>query len=279
MSPRTPILAKVKTTEPLTPHMVRIVLQSEGLRGFPVGEFTDHYVKLQLPPPGASYSAPFDPAQIRESLGRDQWHRQRTYTVRDADPEAGEITIDFVTHGSGLAGPWARDAAAGDLIQLVGPGGAYTPDPEADWHLLAGDDAAIPAIVAALRRIPPAVPALVVLEVENEQEQRELAEKQDIATPGDLRITWLHRCGAGHSDEPRILNLIERLDLPEGRGQAFVHGEAGMVREVRRHLVNERGMDLGDLSATGYWKFRRTEEGWREDKPEWKRLAEQDVSS
>ena len=138
MSPRTPILAKVKTTEPLTPHMVRIVLQSEGLRGFPVGEFTDHYVKLQLPPPGASYSAPFDPAQIRESLGRDQWHRQRTYTVRDADPEAGEITIDFVTHGSGLAGPWARDAAAGDLIQLVGPGGAYTPDPEADWHLLAG---------------------------------------------------------------------------------------------------------------------------------------------
>ena len=72
--------------------------------------------------------------------------------------------------------------------------------------------------------------------------------------------------------------VIEGLDFPEGRGQAFIHGEAGMVREVRRHLANDRGMELKDLSATGYWKYRRTEEGWREDKPEWKRQAEQDVA-
>jgi len=278
LSPRTPILAKVKTTEPLTPHMVRIVLQSEGLRGFPIGEFTDHYVKLQLPPPGATYSPPFDPVRIRESLAKDQWHRQRTYTVRGADPDAGEITIDFVTHGSGLAGPWARDARPGDPVQLVGPGGAYTPDPDADWHLLAGDDAAIPAIAVALRRIPAGIPAVVVLEVENEAEQLSLVETEGLTTEGELQLIWLHRDGAEHTAEPRILNVIEQLELPGGRGQAFVHGEAGMVREVRRHLVKDRGMELEDLSATGYWKFRRTEEGWREDKPEWKRLAEADVS-
>jgi hypothetical protein len=51
-----------------------------------------------------------------------------------------------------------------------------------------------------------------------------------------------------------------------------------MVREVRRHLANDRGMELADLSATGYWKYKRTEEGWREDKPEWKRLVETDIA-
>ena len=32
------------------------------------------------------------------------------------------------------------------------------------------------------------------------------------------------------------------------------------------------------MSASGYWKLKRTEEGWREDKAEWNRLAEQDVA-
>ena len=50
MSTRTPIVAQVRSTEKLTPHLVPIVLESDGLKGFPVGEFTDHYVKLQLPP-------------------------------------------------------------------------------------------------------------------------------------------------------------------------------------------------------------------------------------
>lgn len=252
--------------------MIRIVLRSDGLRGFPVGEFTDHYVKLQLPPPGAGYGPPFDPAQIRESLEKDRWHRQRTYTVRAADPDEGRITIDFVTHGdTGIAGPWAEAAAPGDLLQIIGPGGAYSPDPTADWHLMAGDEAVIPAISASLERIPAGVPVTVVLDVADE------SERQELSSPGDLELIWLHRDGAGHTDSPRVLETVRGLDFPEGRGQAFVHGEAGMVREVRAHLVNERGMDVLDLSATGYWKYRRTEEGWREDKPEWKRLADSDV--
>lgn len=272
MPVRNPIVARVVSTETLTPHMVRVKLESEGLRDFPIGEFTDHYVKLQFPPPGAAYAVPFDPVRIRESLDRDQWHRQRTYTVRDADPGRGRITIDFVTHGSGIAGLWAGSAKAGDLVQLIGPGGGYAPDPESEWHLMAGDEAVIPAISVALRRIPVGIPVTVVLEVENQ------AERQELTTPGDAKLIWIHRDGREHTAEPRILNVIRSLTLPEGRGQAFVHGEAGMVRDVRRHLINDRGMSLEDLSATGYWKFRRTEEGWREDKPEWKRLAEADVS-
>ena len=110
--------------------MIRVVVGGDDLAGFDAGEFTDHYVKLQLPPPGAPYSAPFDPEAIKAELPREHWPRTRTYSVRDWDPEARRLTIDFVVHGdTGVAGPWAASAAPGDHLQLNGPGGAYAPDP------------------------------------------------------------------------------------------------------------------------------------------------------
>ena len=47
-------------TERLTPQLIRIVFGGPGLEGFAAGPFTDHYVKLQLPPAGAGYEPPFD---------------------------------------------------------------------------------------------------------------------------------------------------------------------------------------------------------------------------
>ena len=271
--PRTPIIAEVVETVELTPHLIRVVVTGEDLRDFPVGEFTDHYVKLQFPPPGADYEAPFDPAEIKANRPKDQWFRQRTYTVRNWDPESNELTIDFVHHGDiGLAGPWAANAKPGDLLQMVGPGGNYSPSPSADWHLLVGDEAVIPAISVALERIPEGVPVHVFLEVENENGQLELP------STGDLQLTWLHR-GGDNGGRSLLPEAIAGLDFPKGDVHAFVHGEAGMVREIRKYLVLERGVPKENLSATGYWKYSRTEEGWREDKPEWKRQAELDLAS
>ena len=270
---RRPILTEVAEVTPLTDHMIRVVLTGDDLEGFPAGEFSDHYVKLQLPPPGAGYEAPFDPAEIKATRPREEWFRQRTYTVRDWDPGRRRLTIDFVHHGdTGLAGPWAANAKPGDRLQIVGPGGDYSPDPAADWHLLAGDDAVIPAISVALGRIPEGVKAHVFLEVEDE------SETLPVESPGDLTLTWLYRNGRPHNESQLILDAIRKLEFPAGTPHAFVHGEAEMVRAVRKHLVLERGVPKQSLSATGYWKYSRTEEGWREDKPEWKRLAEKDLA-
>ncbi|MGA7397110.1 MAG: siderophore-interacting protein [Solirubrobacterales bacterium] len=271
---RKPILTTVVSATPLTSHMIRIVVTGEGLRDFPVGQHTDHYVKLQFPPPGAPYEVPFDPAEIKADQPRGMWPRQRTYSVRAWDADSRELTIDFIHHGdTGLAGPWAARARPGDHLQLVGPGGDYTPDPEADWHLFVGDEAAIPAITVSLERIPEGVTANVFLEVEDESEVLE------ITSPGNLNLTWLYRNGSPHDQGSLLLDAISELVFPEGRVHAFVHGEAGMVRELRKHLLLERGIEKSDLSATGYWKYSRTEEGWREDKPEWKRQAELDVTA
>ena len=247
MAERTPRRALVLETRELTPQMIRVVLGGEGLDGFGAGAFTDHYVKLRITPPGEA-----EP-------------RTRTYTVRDWDAERGRLTIDFVHHGdSGVAGPWAAAARPGDELLMFGPGGAYMPDPAADWHLMAGDAAVIPAIAASLARVPAGVPVHVLIEVDGPEEE------QPLQTPGDLHLTWLH----GRDVLPAA---VEALDFLPGRVHAFVHGEASVVREIRRHLLVDRGLPREALSISGYWKRDRTEEGWREDKPEWNRLVELDA--
>src|SRR5215218_140773 len=108
---RTPRVGEVLRTSYVTPHMIRVVLGGEGLTGLPAGEFTDHYVKLQFPPPGAPYAPPYDVDLLREELPPEQWPVTRTYTVRSWDAGSGELAIDFVWHGDeGVAGPWAASA-------------------------------------------------------------------------------------------------------------------------------------------------------------------------
>jgi NADPH-dependent ferric siderophore reductase len=249
MADRTPRRALVLETRALTPQMIRVVLGGEGLHGFGAGAFTDHYVKLRITPPGAS-----EP-------------RTRTYTVRDGDAERGRLTIDFVHHGdTGVAGPWAAAARPGDELLLLGPGGAYTPYPAADWHLMVGDAAVIPAIAASLARVPAGVPVHVLIEVDGPEEE------QTLETRGDLQLTWLH----GRDLLPAA---VEALDFPPGGVHAFIHGEASSVRAIRRHLLVDRGLPREALSISGYWKRDRTEEGWREDKPEWNRLVELDAAA
>lgn len=268
-----PRVITVLRKQELTPRMLRIVFGGDGLAGFETGPFSDHYVKFQLPAPGASYEPPFDVAELRSSLPRELAPRVRTYTVREWDPERGELTVDFVHHGSqGVAGPWALAAQPGEQVQIVGPGGAYAPDESADWHLMVGDSCVIPAIAASLSRIRPGVPVHVLLSVDD------AAEQQALKSRGDLRLRWIHRDPAAAVEPEPLLEAVAATELPAGKGDLFVHGEAGMVRAVRKHLLAERGVEAAQTSISGYWKRSRDEEGWRADKPEWKRLAEEDLA-
>lgn len=247
---------EVLRTERLTPHMIRIVAGGEGFAGFRPNDYTDAYVKVLFPVPGVEYPQPFDMGRIRAELPREQWPVMRTYTVRHHDPVARELTIDFVYHGdAGLAGPWARDAKPGDELLLSGPGGAYAPSGDADWHLLVGDESALPAIGLTLESLPEGAPAHVFVEVEDE------AEQQPLATKADAQVRWLHR-SAGED----LVAAVRELDWPDGTVQAFVHGEAGFVRQLRRYLLDERGVRRDLLSISGYWRRGATDEEWRAEK-------------
>ncbi|QHC22042.1 siderophore-interacting protein [Streptomyces sp. GS7] len=266
---RTPTLhrAQVRRTERLSPHMLRVVLGGEGLAAFAAGEYTDHYIKLVFPLPHIRYPEPFDMGRIRAELPRNQWPRTRTYTVRSWDPAACELAVDFVVHGdTGLAGPWAMAARPGDEIGFLGPGGAYAPDGAADWHLLAGDESALPAIAAALAGMPADAAVHAFIEVAGPEEQQELT------APAGAEITWLHRGAAPVGRE--LVAAVRALEFPAGRVQAFVHGEAGFVKELRRLLRVEHGVPREDLSISGYWRTGQDEDGWQAGKREWNQQVE-----
>ncbi|WP_415948732.1 siderophore-interacting protein [Streptomyces sp. KLOTTS4A1] len=256
-------LGEVIHSERLTPHMQRVVLGGEGLARFEAGEFTDHYIKLLFTPEGVDYPEPFDIQAIRAERPRDEWPVTRTYTVRAWDPRRRELTVDFVIHGDqGLAGPWARDARPGDTIRFLGPGGAYAPSASADWHLLAGDESALPAIAAALEQLPADAKAVVYVEIEDASEEQKTAG----------HITYLHR--DGRPVGTALIEAVRALDFPEGEVQAFVHGEAGFVKELRRHLRIDRGVPREQLSISGYWRLGHNEDGWQASKRDWNAAVE-----
>lgn len=270
---RTPRVGEVVRTSWTTPHMIRVVLGGEGLAGFAPGEFTDSYVKLQFPPRDAAYGAPFDVEQLRAEVPPEQWPVIRTYTVRAWDPVAGELTVDFVHHGDeGVAGPWAAAARPGDRIQFMGPGGGYAPRLDAAWHLLAGDEAALPAIAAALERFPSGARALAFVEVAGPEE-----EQPDLSVGPGVELRWLHRGDAGYG--AALVAAVRAVQLPAGNGHVFVHGEAHAVRELRRHLRAERGLDPAWTSVSGYWRRGDTEDGWQSVKREWNAAIEAEESA
>jgi NADPH-dependent ferric siderophore reductase len=259
-------------TERLSPHMIRIVVGGDGLADFATSGLTDHYVKIVFPCEGVEYPQPFSVKACRETMPRELWPRLRTYTVRAWDPDTRELTLDFVVHGDeGLAGPWAERARPGDVVLMLGPGGGYAPDPAADWHLLVGDESALPAIAASLEALPDGALAYVLVEVDGPDDELKLG------TAADARISWLYR-----GDRPvghMLVEAVRDLEFPDGDVHAFVHGEAGFVKRLRRHLRLERGIALDRLSISGYWRAGVDDEGWRAVKRDWNREVEAEEST
>ena len=247
----------VARTQWLTPALVRVVLTGDELRELPVLGYTDHYIKIHFPAPAG------------QSEGAGGRPVTRTYTIRWFDRETNELAIDFVVHGTeGLAGPWAAAARPGDLLAFNGPGGAWGPDPTADVHLLVGDESAVPAIAAALDALPSRATVEVFVEVEGPGFQPELR-----SAPGTV-VHWVHR---GHQPygEP-LARAVRSAPFPPGRVTAFVHGNAGMVRDLRRYLFLERALDRGDVSISGYWRTDYTEDRWQATKGEFVAAMEAD---
>ncbi|MEM7340527.1 MAG: siderophore-interacting protein [Actinomycetota bacterium] len=253
---------EVTSVEPLSPSMVRIVLGGGDLAAFTPTPYTDQYINASFVPADAPYDVPFDAAAL-DGIDAAMRPKPRRYTVRHWNQATNELTIDFVAHGDiGYAGSWAQRATPGDRLQFKGPGGGYAPDSTADWHLYVGDESALPAIAASLEQVAPGARSVAVIVVDGPDNE------QQITSPGDLELRWLHRRTA---DAPDALlhDAVAALDFPPGRVDLFVHGEAGEVRDVRRHLAVDRGLDVDGASISPYWRRNYTDEDWRAVKAQW----------
>jgi NADPH-dependent ferric siderophore reductase len=243
----------------LSPHTVQITAGGPGFDGLRMNEFTDKYAKIIFVDPSLGLTPPYDLAALRESLPPYRQPVTRTYTLRRTDVQRQQLAIDFVVHGDeGIAAPWAARAEPGDILTMSGAGGAYRPDPGCDWHLLAGDDSALPAICSALEALPGDARGIAYLET------CDPGEYLDATLPSGMEVMWLHRPQS--TNQPRLLaDALLAGPWLSGRADVFAHGERESMKAVRAALKARLG-DGDQLSLSGYWASGRTEDVFQSEK-------------
>lgn len=245
--------AQVVQTKPLTPNVKRITIAAEALRSFP-WHGPDQWFRLFLP--REDQARPVLPTRAEDwwpqivAMPDDIRPIVRNYTVRQLRPELGELDIDFVLHGdAGPASRWALRATAGDWIGLLDQTAPYDPPAGTRWQLLVGDETALPAISAIVESRPAGTDVQALIELPTS------ADRLNLAVPEGVRVTWLPRDADDVPVGSLAIAAVRDATLGEpSHGYAWVAGESGLIRQVRRHLVSRRGMDKSAVYFCGYWR-------------------------
>ena len=281
----------------LTPTFRRFTFTGEQLHRYGDPGY-DQRIKVVFPTPGLTLDdmpTGDDWYTTWRDLPTDRRLPFRTYTTRAVRNEMREVDVDMVAHDvSGPASAWIADAKIGDELLIMAPtiertgislGIDFVPPAEVGRFLLAGDETAAPAIAAILEQLPREAEGVVVLEVPDERDAAYLPDH-----PGfELRVT-----GRGETTRhERLVREVEEVApvlCPPGRGAdveevdvdkgllwevprtkkggaalksaplyAWLAGEAGAIKTLRRHLVSEHGVDRRAVAFMGYWRLGRAE--------------------
>jgi len=232
-------IAAVRRNERITPRMARITLTAPEFATFRSDGYDDH-VKLFFVPEGETLLPP-----VRTPQGLDFPNgvrpAGRDYTPRFHDPAREEVVIDFVLHGDGPAASWAARAKPGDTVGVGGPRASFVVKGDFDWHLLVGDETALPAIGRRIEELPENAKVRALIEIEDD------SERQAFSRPAE--ITWVLR-----SKGEGLFEMVKASPVPPGIGYAFVAGESSTSVAIREHLVGERGVYGEWVKAAGYWR-------------------------
>lgn len=261
---------EVLRTRRLGHSFLRVTFGGESLADFRSGG-CDQSLSLFLPPSHQEHT-------VLPSTDEDTWFAawrampdeerpvMRSYTVREqrrTPAGADEVDIDFVLHGDASpASYWAGRAVTGRRILAIGPAVAenksvrFRPPAATDALLMYADETALPAAAAILDRLPAGMRVAAWFEVPHADDRLALA------TRADADITWIVReGGAGKERTERVLEVLRAAELPSAEAPyVWLAGEAGMVRAVRRHVVQERSIDRRAVRFTGYWRLGASEE-------------------
>ncbi len=224
---------EVRQVDKIAAHMIRVTFGGD-LDGFTSLGFDDH-VKLFFPTETA------EPGSEPQTIARD-------YTPRHYDAKRNVLEIDFAIHDAGPATRWAEQARVGDPLTIGGPRGSFIIPLKYDWHLLIGDETALPAISRRVRELPAGTRAVVLAEIDGP------ADELAFESAADLSITWAHRDGtpAGMSDV--LARTLKTMRLPTGDYYAWVACESLVAKALRVQLLAEHGANKKWTRAAGYWR-------------------------
>lgn len=216
---------------------------------------------------------------------------------RDNCGSEPEIDIDFVLHlrtegGKLTGGPatvWAAQARLGDPILLLGPnaalcgadyGGIEFRPGTAKRILLAGDETAAPAICSILESLPAGITGHALIEVPD------TGDIQGSSTRSGVSVQWLPRGSHPHGEllaaavrdivaipaagavltgaEPEDVDIDEQILWETSTAStqpfyAWLAGEASVIKDMRRYLVRDAGMDRKQVAFMGYWRRGKSE--------------------
>lgn len=236
----------VREVQRITPHLVRVTLEGDVLEGFSSLGFDDH-VKLFFPDPLTG-------ELVIPTMGPDGliWPEgtkpiMRDYTPRRFDAAARTLEIDFALHTAGPATLWAGQARPGQQLGVGGPKGSFIVPTGFDWHLLIGDDTALPAISRRLAELPSNAKVKVLLEVDGP------ADHITFESAAELEVVWVHRSDAAAGDAP-LLDALHGMQISTGIFHAWIGCESAQAKALRAYLVTECGANPKMIRASGYWR-------------------------
>ncbi|MEX3634715.1 siderophore-interacting protein [Paraburkholderia sp. BR14320] len=244
-------LLQVKQVRALTPHLIRVTLTGDDLHDFVSASFDDH-IKVFFPEPGADKPTLPQAGPDGPVFPEGKRPTARDFTPRRFDRDARELDIEFALHDAGPAAIWAAQAQVGQYLGVGGPRGSLVIPTGFGWHLLIGDDTALPAIARRLEELPAGTRVAAVIEVADPSARIEFT------TEAELHLVWCYRSEADTQTGTRgeaLLHAVRDTWLPEnGEGYVWAAGEAAAIRAVRQHLCGERGVDKARIRAASYWK-------------------------
>ena len=210
----------------LTPTLVRVELEGEGLRGLTAEPGQD----LMLT---ASTASP---------VVRRRW------TMRDLDAAAGTVALDVVVHPEVEGASRLHLAAPGDVVEAIGPRGKVHLVPGARVHHFLGDQSFLPAAYAMAEAVAAPATAAVTLTVPTVDDRLPLT-----ATACPAGTTWID-AAADDEGTGRALLVASGLGDHEEGQVAYVGGEMTLASTIRSALVKDHGWPREALFPKPYWR-------------------------
>ncbi len=244
----------VKTVEVIAPRFRRIVFQGENLERYDRDD--QLHCRLIFQPRGIT--VPLWP--MLDHRGHVVWPDNaavptRVFTIRRIDAERQEIVIDFALHANpGPATQWAMDAQPGDIVGILGP--AANGPKHAEFHVLAGDETALPGIARILESLPANAAGHTFIEVDSK------ADELPLDCPAGITVRWLHRDGNPAGTTTLLADAVSLVRWPENLDKAFFWGgcEHKAFSALHRHLKKDIRLPRDRIVLYSHWHKSLSEE-------------------